>query len=383
MNFVLKRYIIYFISFLWLTFSFNSLNAQCNLLCNTDFENNQITQSVIIVDTSLVPCWATTASDNKIEVWSSGFNGIPAYSGNQFIELNAFFVSTLFQNFTATPGTSVTISFAHRGRAGTDVMGVSIGPVGGALTSLGTFSDGNASWGYYSVNYVIPSGFGNNFTLQFNSISASGGDPALGNFLDAITVSLPSNATLNLTSTPISCNGLSDGSAQVLINGGLAPYTYTWSSNGGNNANASNLSAGIYSVQITEANGCSKTGTVLVGVTPSPTLNINSQDVSCVGSNDGSAQVFVTGGVSPYTYTWTPTGLNTSSISGLSSGIYTVNVSSGSIGCISTATVLIGQGTSLNLNLISQNVTCFGASDGSASVNVNNNIGTLPILGYP
>jgi hypothetical protein len=90
------------------------LTAQCSLLCNTDFENQQVTNSVAILDASHVPCWNTTAPDNNIEVWHTGFNGVPSYSGLQFIELNAYYVSTLYQNFTATPGTAISVSFAHR-----------------------------------------------------------------------------------------------------------------------------------------------------------------------------------------------------------------------------------------------------------------------------
>ncbi len=345
----------------------NLFHAQCSLLCNTDFENNQVTSSVGIIDTSLVPCWGTTAPDNMIEVWHTGFNGVPSYSGNQFIELNAFFVSTLFQNFNTTPGTLVTISFAHRGRAGTDVMGVSVGPVGGALTSLGTFTDGNAAWGYYTVNYVIPAGFGNNYTLQFNSISAAGGNPALGNFLDAISVALPSSATLSLTSTPASC-GSNNGSAQVAsVTGGASPFSYTWSPGGGNSANITGIATGIYSVNVSETNGCIATGTVLVGSGASLTLTPSSVNASCNGAMDGSAQVAISGGIMPYSYTWSPTGGNLVSASGLGAGIYTVYATS-SNGCAGSATINVNQSTTLSAVTAAQSESCFGAHDGIAQV---------------
>ncbi len=344
--------------------------SQCNLLCNTDFENNQVTASVGIVDAALVPCWGTTASDNKIEVWHTGFNGVPSYSGSQFIELNAFMVSTLYQDFITVPGTLITASFAHRGRAGTDVMSVEIGPVGGPYTLLGTYTDGNTAWGYYTANYTVPTGLGNNFTLRFNSVSASGGNPAIGNFLDAISVNLPSSSTLSLTSTPASCSGINDGTAQVSVTGGATPFSYTWSPSGGNSANATGLSAGIYSVNVSESNGCAATGTVTVGSGGTLTLTATSQSVSCFGGNDGSAQVSVNGGNAPYTYTWTPTGLNTATITSLSSGIYTVNVSTAN-GCSSTKTVSVIQGVALNTTLTSQSVSCLGASDGSVQVTVN------------
>lgn len=365
----------YFFILLFLLKSF-SFKAQCNLLCNTDFDNTQITISVGIVDASLVPCWGTTASDNKIEVWASGFNGVPSYSGNQFIELNAFMVSTLYQNFVTTPGTGITASFAHRGRAGTDVMSVEIGPVGGPYTLLGTYSDGNTAWGYYTVSYTVPMGLGNNYTLRFNSVSAAGGNPAIGNFLDAISVSLPSSSTLSFSSTPVSCPGYSDGSAQVSVTGGASPFSYSWTPAGGTSANPTLLGAGTYSVFITESNGCFKTGTVTVGTAPSLILTVSAQSVSCAGATDGSAQVSVTGGAAPYSYMWLPGALSTPTITSLAAGVYTVNVSSGTGSCISSKTVAVGQGTSLNLTVSSQSTSCFGATDGSAQVIVNG--GTAP-----
>lgn len=368
-----RNYIFFFLIFLLNLFRTDNLYSQCNLLCNTDFEDLQNSPTVIIVDTSLVPCWGTTAADNKIEVWHTGFNGVPSYSGNQFIELNAFFVSTLFQNFTTTPGSTITASFAHRGRAGVDVMSVEIGPAGGPFTLLGTFSDGNLAWGYYTVTYTVPIGLGNNYSIRFNSVSAAGGNQAIGNFLDAISVDLPSNTTLSLTSTPVSCSGMSNGTAQVAVSGGASPFTYSWSPSGGNLANATGLASGIYTVHVGEVNGCSKSGTVSVTAGSSLTLTATSQSVSCFGGNDGSAQINVSGALAPYSYTWSPSGLNTSTISSLTAGVYTVNVASAN-GCISSKTVSVAQGAPLNMTVTSQSASCFGASDGSAQISVSGGV---------
>ena len=66
--------------------------------------------------------WSTTASDGRIEIWVSGFNGVPSAEGRQFAELNAFLASTLFQEVPTTPGQTVSWSLAHRGRLGADTM---------------------------------------------------------------------------------------------------------------------------------------------------------------------------------------------------------------------------------------------------------------------
>ncbi|TPD65910.1 BspA family leucine-rich repeat surface protein [Flavobacterium microcysteis] len=61
------------------------------------------------------------------------------------------------------------------------------------------------------------------------------------------------------TQTNVTCNGGSDGSATVSITGGTAPYTYSWSPNGGTTATAIGLAAGNYTVTVTDANGSSIT----------------------------------------------------------------------------------------------------------------------------
>jgi gliding motility-associated-like protein len=176
-----------------------------NYLCNTDFEDNQIVNpgNFIIINQDSVPCWETSASDSKIEVWGDGMNGTDAYSGNQFIELNANVQSTLFQNFEIIPGSSALISFAHRGRnpSADDIMEVEIGPIGGPYTNLGSFSDGTNAWGYYSLEYVFPNDLGINYTIRFKSVFPVS---SVGNFLDDISVVFLSNVSSEIATGNVS-----------------------------------------------------------------------------------------------------------------------------------------------------------------------------------
>jgi hypothetical protein len=292
-----KNTLRFILLILFIVFNYSIVNAQCNLLCNTDFENNQIAgTTVTIQDASFIPCWGTTAPDNKIEVWANGFNGVPSYSGNQFIELNAFYVSTLYQNFSVAPGTSITVSFAHRGRAGVDTMSVGIGPVGGPYTILGTYGDGNTAWGYYTVGYVIPSGLGSNYTLRFNSVYATGGNQAIGNFLDDISVNLPSSSVLSFVTNSVSCFSGNNGSTQVNVTGGSSPFTYSWNPTGAITSSISSITAGTYSVYVTESNGCKKTGTVSIAQGNPLNFTVTPQNTTCFGVNDGSVTANVTGG---------------------------------------------------------------------------------------
>jgi hypothetical protein len=208
-----------------------------NYLCNTDFENNSVIvgpNQYKIVDESEVPCWHTTAGDGKIEVWGTGFSsapiylGTPAYSGINFIELNANRPSTLYQDFKVRPGSKAILSFAHRGRPGSnpfgDAMQVEIGPVGGPYTDLGTFVDDASKWGYYSLKYTFPYNGVTDYSLRFKSVFPGGAE---GNLLDAISISIESCSSLPAkgTVTVNTIGQVNQPIAQVVCNGVSNPKT--------------------------------------------------------------------------------------------------------------------------------------------------------------
>lgn len=237
-----------------------TLKAQnnCQMLCNSDFEDNKIVDqnSYKIVNQNQVPCWKTSASDENIEVWGSNFGGVPAYSGNQFIELNANMVSTLYQDFTAVLSSTIQVSFAHRGRSGVDVLSVEIGPVGGPYHSFGSFSADNTKWSYNTVKYTFPSTGTKNYTLRFNSISAAGGSNSVGNFLDAISVYLPAPVIKSMV-IDSDCPSAKNGSIELQVTGGNGPFTFKWNPPVGKTSqNIRDLGAGDYHVVITDNYGC-------------------------------------------------------------------------------------------------------------------------------
>lgn len=175
--------------FLFVLTGFQLKAQNCDLVCNGDFDKSFITNSMALIDSNVLSCWHTTAQDGLMEIWHSGYNGVPAYSGYQFLEINANYTGTVYQNLILKPGSHINISFAHRGRAGTDVMEVSIGETGGPMTSLGFFSDNDVKWGFYNIGYNVPPVQNTNvFQLRFTSISAALNLPSVGNFIDAVNV---------------------------------------------------------------------------------------------------------------------------------------------------------------------------------------------------
>jgi SprB repeat len=251
--------------------------------------------------------------------------------------------------------------------------------------------------------------FGNNTGLA--TVSASGGTSpytyswntspvqttvtasnlAAGTYTVSITDASGCNKTVNATITQppilaasvssqnnVKCNGGNTGSATVSASGGTSPYTYSWNTSPvQTTVTASNLTAGTYTVSITDAMGCSKLVSVVISQPAVLAASLSNVNVKCNGDNTGSATATVSGGTSPYTYSWNTSPVQTTSTaSSLTAGTYTVNVFDAS-GCSKSMDVLIRQPSILSANISSSsNIKCFGDTAGLATVIANG--GTLP-----
>ena len=186
----------------------------------------------------------------------------------------------------------------------------------------------------------------------------------------------PAPLTLSVFSqSDVSCFGGNNGAATIAAYGGVAPYTFSWNSLSVTTASASGLSAGTYSVSVTDSMGCAKM--ILCTITQPPALSstINSVNASCYGST-GSADVTVTGGIPPYTYLWNSTNTSSAITSGLTAGNYSVLVADVN-GCSQTSSTTISQPAVLSAAITNiQNASCNNSANGSASVNVAG--GTTP-----
>ncbi len=165
-------------------------------LVNGDFAQPTVTASIgweVFPDASQtqqpnrVPGWLTTATDHQIEIWKTGgtYLSVPsAEGGEQFAELNATMVSTLYQDVETTPGTTLSWGLWHRGVSGTDTMAVDIGAPE-AVVEQQNMTDDNKTWRHYEGTYTVPAGQTiTRFALR--SISAAGGNPYVGNLVDGV-----------------------------------------------------------------------------------------------------------------------------------------------------------------------------------------------------
>ncbi|WP_175437542.1 SprB repeat-containing protein, partial [Crocinitomix algicola] len=129
---------------------------------------------------------------------------------------------------------------------------------------------------------------------------------------------------LTVAEEHVVCKGSSTGSATVSVLGGTAPYTYLWS-NGETAATAADLTAGVYTVTVTDANGCESTAEVeITEPAAALTSSITAESIACFGGTS-SATVSAVGGTAPYTYLWS-NGETAATATDLTAGVYTVTV---------------------------------------------------------
>lgn len=195
-----------------------------------------------------------------------------------------------------------------------------------------------------------------------------------------VTVIEPTELTWTINSNDASCFGVCDGDADIIPLGGTPAYTYNWLDItgtpivGGTNPNVVNLCAGNYTVNLTDANGCSSgPQPVIINGFPQITANVFSNNATC-GINDGNATVFAAGGNPPFTYQWLDNilvplvGETNNTLLNVGAGIYFVDVTDAN-GCVETfqATISNLPSTTLTWDAINH-PTCFGSADGSLEI---------------
>ena len=164
----------------------------------------------------------------------------------------------------------------------------------------------------------------------------------------------------------ITCFGANNGVITLGINGGTAPYTYTWS-NGANTATIASLAAGTYTASVSDVNGCVLiSSTTLSEPSAFSAFSIQSTQPECANQTTGSITAEISGATPPYTYLWN-NGATTNSISNLGTGTYSVVVTDNN-GCQASTTVALNTSDNLPPTVSIQNATLALGSTGSVEV---------------
>ncbi|MCH2033632.1 MAG: SprB repeat-containing protein, partial [Tenacibaculum sp.] len=379
------------------TVNIRDANSCTECGCSTDpFENGGFEDTSVpvttfrIVDENQIAGWETTAADNRIEIWRSGFNGVPSSEGNQFAELNANLVSSLYQEFCTREGDIINWSVDHRGRSGVDVAEVRIGGTLSTTTVVETMSDGTSGWGSYSGSYTVPPGQTTTI-IAFEAVSTASGSRSIGNFIDNVSMTvnqvgctpfeivIPNPPAVTHTAVPTACYDGTNGQIAITANTGSGDYNFsidngaTWQVPSPTTATSytfTGLAPGTYTVLVRDGLGC---------VSTASTETINTQLLGTVAStpvtcNDGSVTVTASGGDGNYEYSVVPTGNATSFQTGnvfaiSTSGDYDVTIRDG-LTCTYTETITVGSITNPSIVATATQPSCSGDT-GSISVNIS------------
>ncbi|MCB9332820.1 MAG: SprB repeat-containing protein [Lewinellaceae bacterium] len=174
--------------------------------------------------------------------------------------------------------------------------------------------------------------------------------------------------SLSASANPTDCNGAATGSINLTVSGGTPTYSYAWTG-GATGQNPGNLSAGTYTVTVTDANGCTATTSATVTEPPGLSLSASANPTDCNGAATGSINLTVSGGTPTYSYAWTggATGQNPGN---LSAGTYTVTVTDAN-GCTATTSATVTEPPGLSLSASANPTDCNGAATGSINLTVS------------
>ena len=192
-----------------------------------------------------------------------------------------------------------------------------------------------------------------------------------------VTVGEPTALVASHTVQPVGCAGAATGSINLIPGGGTAPYTFAWS-NGATTEDVSDLTAGVYSVTITDALGCTLPYTVDLAEPPVLAIETTPTHVSCFGYDDGAIASTPSGGVEPYTYEWRgPNGYAffDANPEQLLAGDYELTFRD-AYGCEIRRTVTVTEPVAISLATTAGDSICFGSASGRAWVTVTG--GTAP-----
>ena len=238
-------------------------------------------------------------------------------------------------------------------------------------TATATPSGGWAPYTYLWSNGVTTQSISN---LAAGNYCVTVADANLATVTGCISITEPTPVGVTVFGQSQICGNAPDGFAAVTPNGGTPPYTYLWS-NGGVTPQINNLAAGIFTVTVTDINGCTASGSYEVGFWDEGIWLMDTvyQEITCFGANNGWAHVSVMSGIGPFTYIWSNGG-NTADITNLGPGTYTVTVTDVTTGCTNIAVASLNEPAALVCSPSSIPANC--GLNGTATISATG--GTLP-----
>ncbi|MBK8554691.1 MAG: HYR domain-containing protein [Lewinellaceae bacterium] len=352
-------------------YTLNVTNTSTGCSASTVVVVSQNAALMVAID-SIVPVGCFENSNGSLNVQASGGDGIYQYlwsTGDTTPTISGLAAGIYMATVSDASGCTAVVQdtitqpnalFANAAATGETALGENDGtatasPSGGTPPFMYLWNNG-------AMSAVIDSLSPGTYTVTVTDANTCSVE-------QSVTVnSFNCSLMANIASSPVSCNGASNGMATVFITGAADPVSYLWS-NGDTTTTVVNLLAGTYSVSVVDNNNCSATLTVNITQPAALSTNATATGETSLGANNGTATAAPTGGSSPYTYLWS-TGATTQGITGLAPGSYTVTVTD-SKGCTKSKTVQVSSFNCMLMTSTTQaDVGCHGAATGQITLSV-------------
>lgn len=279
-------------------------------------------------------------------------------------------------SFTITEPSVLAVSLLNQVNVdcfGANTGSITINPTGGTpiQVSPGVFD--------YTYAWTGPNGFVS-ASQNLSGLFAGTYDLIITDDLgcqDNLTVTLtePTEILITAVTTAIECYGDNDATIAVTLSGGNPPYSTSWS-NLAIGLNQSNLSAGDYTITVTDSIGCVQQLTITIPEAPLFDINPVVTNISCFGANDGSIVLNFVGGIAPVNLVWSDGSTSGTTRNNLGPGTYSVTITDGKP-CTINATFVIVEPQPLVLSAVTVNaLDCNDANSGSINLLVSG--GTPP-----
>ena len=357
--------------------------ATAEVVANTTTPQASATGGTLTCTNAAVTLAGSSATPGATYAWSGPNNFASNQQNPEVISTGNFVLTVTAPNgctktATAIVNQNTTLPTANAGANGL----LNCNASSATLNGTGSSSGGQFSYQWTTTGGNISSGE-NTLTPTVNAagiytlLVTNTNNGCTNTSSTEVTQTPPVTAAIS-SQTNVNCYGMASGSATIAPGGGNGSFTYAWS-NGASSATVSNLSAGTYTVTVTDGENCAATKTVTISQPADLVVNTSATAQTAPGVNDGTATAAVSGGAGAYTYNWN-NGETTPAITGLAPGNYTVSVTDEN-GCTKIKTVTVNAfGCAVSAAISGTDVTCNSANDGSASISLANAAGPLEFL---
>ncbi len=373
------------------------------ILTNSVFAGNGLFTGPLGGGLSLTGANTSTVS-NCVFFNNTSYNGGAIYSSHNGAV--SFFNNTIFSNnassisggiFLGSTGTNNFYNNTIWGNTGT-TSDINIAPSVFANNTTEFFTGGTSTSTLNPLftNTLSPVGvdgvwFTSDDGLQLNCSSpcVNTGTNTISTTLDVLGVPRPQGSGVDRgayerrfftlspgTQTNVLCNGASTGIANIIATGGIGSPIYTWLPSGGSGASASNLSAGNYTVSVSNASVCSASQNFFITEPTAISSSTAASNIVCNGANTGLAAVIVSGGIPSYSYSWSPNGGTNSIASGLTAGIYTCTVTDAN-NCSLVKVFSITQPNAFIVTAVANNTAICSGQSSTLTASASGGTGTI------